>query len=124
MISDTLQDRMTLIAVALRSFNFRTGRELRLQDGIAEALRRSQITARREYRLDRGPIDFYIDEGRIGIEVKVAGSPAAVWRQLVDYAADPKLDALILASTKRSHGTSRDTIADKPFLFVPIAGLL
>lgn len=45
-------------------------------------------------------VDFLID--RVGIELKVDGSWAAVLRQLDRYAASPDLDALVLVTTRRS----------------------
>lgn len=49
---------------------------------------------------DAGRIDFLV--GRVGIEVKVRGSRAAVARQCQRYAAVPTIDAVVLVSTRAS----------------------
>ncbi len=58
----------------------------------------------REARLDaRSRIDFLVPDapGRVGIEVKVAGTPDNVRRQLTRYA--PHVDALLLVTTRVRH---------------------
>lgn len=100
----------------LGRFRFRVGRELDLQDGVSRVLADAGIAVLREFRLTRGPIDFYATEGRVGIECKVDGSRGEVARQLVDYADDALVDALVLVTSKPSHvaGLGPD-LCGKPF---------
>lgn len=49
----------------------------------------------------RNRIDFVV--GRVGLELKVDGAPAAVLRQLDRYAKAEQLDAVVLVTTRRSH---------------------
>jgi hypothetical protein len=89
------------IAEAIRSFNFHYGDEDQLQQGLAEALKSHGFAVEREVRLGPGErIDLLI--GRIGIEVKVAGSSSSVARQLARYARH-NLDGLILVTNKLRH---------------------
>ena|SRR6478736_3415068 len=48
----------------------------------------------------RDRIDFVV--GRVGVELKIDGSPAAVLRQLDRYAASDEIDSLLLVTTRRS----------------------
>jgi hypothetical protein len=49
----------------------------------------------------RNRIDFVV--GRVGLELKIDGSPSSVLRQLDRYAAADELDAVVLITTRRSH---------------------
>jgi alkanesulfonate monooxygenase SsuD/methylene tetrahydromethanopterin reductase-like flavin-dependent oxidoreductase (luciferase family) len=94
------------VAEALRAYRFRFADEGRLQDAIEGALRASGFTLEREVRLDpANRIDFMV--GRVGIEVKVAGSPSAVLRQLTRYAQSGQVDGLILVTNRARHAQPR-----------------
>jgi len=99
--------------------------EKRLQADIADRLERFGIAAEREVQLyappdlaDRsmrveiggvelkvtgvgvGVIDFYVPSLKTGIEVKIKGNAGDVLRQLRRYAADPRLERIVLVTGK------------------------
>jgi hypothetical protein len=91
------------IAELLARHLFRFSAEDQLQEGIAGALAQAGIVdVRREVALSkRDRIDLIA--GRVGIEVKVAGTAASVARQLARYAASPSLDELVLVTIRSLH---------------------
>jgi hypothetical protein len=99
-------------------FTYRDERQL--HDGLAELFADHQVPVQREAPL-RGSdrIDFLA--GRVGIEVKTRGFPAAVLRQLQRYATSDRVDALVLVTTVARHSTLPAAIGGKPLL---IASLL
>lgn len=95
-------DLVKLVA-HLAGFRLARQHERDMQDAIQSVLALGGWQFRREWPLSRGPIDFYLPDVRIGIEAKVSGSPSAVTKQVLDYADDPQLDAIVLVTTKPSH---------------------
>ena len=93
-----------------------------MQVAIAEHLDRHGFAPRREVILtDADRIDILV--GRTGIEVKIAGAPLAVARQLQRYAHSPDIDVLILATTRASHCAELPPVlAGKPLIRSLIAG--
>ncbi len=61
--------------------------------------------------------------GGIGIEVKVAGSPPEVGRQLRRYAAFPQIEALLLVTTRARHLRMPTEIAGKPVRVAWLSGV-
>lgn len=133
----------------IRAKEFRHARETELHDGIQEVLEGLGLPVRREVTLDeKNRIDLTTDlprtEGRplvLGIEVKIAGKPGDVRRQVQRYSQFAQLGALLLVTTIRRHmaevmacatsapldtaAGSRWRIGDKPFDLVLInRGLL
>lgn len=97
--------------IGATSYNITT--EATLQHGIEEALRQSGMDFTREVRLastDR--IDFLI--GRVGIEVKIKGTKAALIRQLLRYAQHDQIDTLLLVTTVPSLTALPQTLNRKP----------
>lgn len=104
---------MQAVLFALRGFKFDVSTELRLQLGISEGLRSCGIAHSREVLI--GPverIDFLI--GRIGMEVKIDGSSTEVARQLMRYMQSPRIDSLILFTTRARHAELPDGLGGKP----------
>lgn len=90
------------ISAVLAKYRYRFCCEQELQDGIALALSRSDISFEREYRLtDNDRLDFFC-EG-IAVEVKIDGSAAAVLRQVHRYANHKDVNEILLVTTKASH---------------------
>jgi hypothetical protein len=89
---------------ALRTHRFRFGNERELQAGIERVLRDDGLTVTREARIEAGTIDFVVTSNgaALGIEVKVAGSRAAVTRQLHRYLQSDRIGALLLVTTRAS----------------------
>lgn len=88
------------VIAALGGHRFIFASEAELQETIAATL--SPFGAKREAKLgDAGRIDFLI--GRVGVEVKVAGSLSLVAGQVMRYIDSGAIDALLLVTTKHAH---------------------
>lgn len=81
-------------------FTWTTENELAVQ--LADVLAAAGIPVEQEVRLTP---DSRIDlmAGRVGIEVKIAGTAEAAARQLQRYAATGAVDELVLATTRVAH---------------------
>lgn len=90
------------VAEAVRSFRFRFVSEDELQAAIASALRLRGFWVDREVRVVGGRIDLVVEE-TVGVEVKVAGTPDAVLRQVDGYLRDPRLEGIVLVSARGRH---------------------
>jgi len=87
------------LAKLLKGYRYNFGNEAMLQDGIERVFKENRIPFRREFRLgDAGIIDFMVE--RIGLEVKVKGSPSAVGRQVLDYLCRPELDEIVVVTSR------------------------
>ncbi|MGH2878927.1 MAG: hypothetical protein ACRDK4_04880 [Solirubrobacteraceae bacterium] len=107
------------IVEALRAVRFNYGDEDRLQEGIAAALAAVGFDVEREVRLSaRDRIDLLV--GRVGIEVKVAGSPGSVANQLLRYAKSDRIDGLVLVTSRVRH--LAPMVLGKPIEVVQLAG--
>lgn len=108
-------DVVSRVLSELRRGRFRLESEKKTQADIADALKvldSRMFTVEREVRIIGGIIDFVVTgiepqpvlrsmvRRRIGIEVKLKGQPAAIRRQLVGYASDTTLSAIIFATAK------------------------
>lgn len=102
-MSTTTRVETAEVVRALSAARFGHVDEDGLQAAIAEQLRAVfDVPVQREVRIGKGErIDVLI--GRVGIEVKVAGSAGAVRRQLARYAGSGAVDDLILISTRVAH---------------------
>lgn len=105
----------------LKSKRFRLFTEKVLQTEIMELLsdhfKSEEI--QREYRLDPvNIIDFLLFEN-VGIEVKMAGQKKAIYRQCERYCSFPKIQYLILVTSKAIG--MPETINGKPILLINIS---
>lgn len=90
------------IASVLRSYRWGWDSEQQLQTAIRDVLSMRGYTVAAEQTVAPGcRIDLLVD--RVGIEVKIEGSPATVSRQLRRYLASPMLDELVLVTAKSRH---------------------
>jgi hypothetical protein len=89
--------------------------EIELHRGIGQVLADAgEVTDREVILGPRDRIDFLLPDG-VGIEVKVAGQAGDVLRQLVRYAASPRVAGLLLVTTRRRHVQGLPTaVAGKP----------
>lgn len=72
--------------------------EIHLQDLLERCL---PVGFKREHWLSqRDKIDFFYEDGRIGVEVKTQGSNASILSQLIRYAMTGAVDSLVLLTTK------------------------
>lgn len=91
------------LATLLSGYRFTFKDEAGLQESIAAALETSGCAVEREVRLDaHSRIDILV--GRVGIEVKVKGSPTEVTRQLQRYAHSDLVDEIVLVTHRSAHG--------------------
>ncbi len=105
----TVPDVERVIAL-IRAHRYRYVDELEFHTGIDQVLRAAGIDTRREVVLapsDR--IDFLLPGG-LGIEVKLAGAPGDVLRQLRRYATSPDVTGLLLVTTRIRHVRGLPTV--------------
>lgn len=87
------------VLAPLRNWSPGFGNESELQLAIAERFTQAGVAFEREVSLSRvDRIDFLV--GGIGIEVKTKGAENAIVRQLARYAQSPRVDALVLVTTR------------------------
>lgn len=93
------------VVAHLQKFRFSVSEETAFQSGVFRALSRLGVPVKKEYELKggHGRVDFYLPDQRIGLELKVKGSTAAVTRQVFRYAESGQFDALILVTTDPLH---------------------
>lgn len=111
------------VCAALTRFRYAYPDESGLQAALSEALSAAEIPVTREVQLTaRDRIDILC--GRIGIEVKTAGTAIAAYRQCQRYAHSDALDALVLLTTRVDHATLPTTVGGKPLRVVLLNGAL
>lgn len=114
---------METIIRAIERYRFMTSSEAELQDAIESVLERERFVFDREVRLSpRDRIDFMV-EGGIGIEVKVAGSLAALTRQLHRYAQHEAVKGIIVVTTTARHCGIPRELNGKPVRLVSLLGV-
>src|SRR5215813_13167527 len=106
----------------LKSYRYSVGSEDAFQRGVEQALQRHGVVFLREHQLgpDYGRIDFYVPDGKVGIELKVKGSPSQVLRQLHRYAYCPDISALILLTSRTRLAFSPMQVNGRPLVSVPV----
>ena len=106
----------------LKTYRYSVGSEERFQRGVEQALRRHGIVFLREHQLGApyGRIDFYLPDVKVGIELKVKGSPSQVLRQLHRYAYCPDISALILLTARARLAFSPMQVNGRPLVSVPV----
>ena len=110
------------LLTCLRSHRFTHTSEDELQRGIAEAFDASGIEYEREVRISKTDrLDFLC--GGIAVEVKIKGSSAEVLRQLFRYAKDPRIERVILATTRSQHRALAGANVGKPLLVAWLGAL-
>lgn len=120
------------IIAALSSKRFPLEDEKQTQAAMADAFSAAGLNAEREVPVTGGVIDFVVTLGEtyppgtrgyryrhVGVEAKIKGTKRDIVRQMIRYAADANLDALVLVTVKPVHmGT---TIAGKPVRVIELA---
>jgi hypothetical protein len=129
---DNAEANAERLAAYLSGFDYRWSTEVELQDAIWDVLqpRRPGVFAllQREAPLspqDRPDFMVTIGDTAVAVEVKVKGSRNAVLRQLGRYAAHDKVDAVLLASGRRTLAAAMPPIIHgKPVLAVHVGTTL
>ena len=91
------------VAELIRSKRYRYNRETDLHVLLERVLVDAGITVHREVPIGAAGVIDMVLPGRVGVEVKVTGQTAAVWRQLRRYAASGHFDRLLLVTTCARH---------------------
>jgi hypothetical protein len=113
------------LAAALCPVRFMYRDEIALHEAIVARLAAVGVhvaDVQREVHLGAaGRIDFLF--GGLGVEVKVDGRPPAVLRQLGRYAAHPRIDQLVLITTRRAHlSIMIEEVGGKPLTVLMLRG--
>lgn len=117
----SINSRLLILSNVMRSCRFNFSNEKELQAGIEELLTQEGINFAREHQLPPvGRIDFYLPDDRIGIEVKVKGSPSDVLKQFHGYCGHADIDALLVVSSRTKLGNLPDVLNHKPVLGVSL----
>jgi hypothetical protein len=106
----------------IHSTKFSYSNEYDLQRGIEQILKAQGVDVQREVRLGtkgKDRLDFLVSGG-IAIEVKIAGSLAAITRQLFRYADQDRVSQLILVTTRTQHRVLPQIINGKPLYIVSL----
>lgn len=94
--------------------------EAELQAAVAKALNAAPYTSLAEVVLSpEDRIDFLV-AGCVGVECKVAGSPAEVLAQLNRYAQHACISALVLVTARLRHRSMPAELNGKPLVFLPL----
>lgn len=99
---------------ALRDHAYSHVNELELERGIEQVLTGMGLAPERQVILsEKDRIDMLVglpradtDPARLGIEVKIAGKPGDVHRQLLRYASHDRVDELLLVTGVYRHMTA------------------
>lgn len=109
------------IVQAVKAYRFHYSNEKELQEAVARALETAKIPFEREKALpeDFGTIDFLV-AGRIGVEIKIKGSPSAVTRQLLRYLKYEGISELVLVTGRAKLGNLPGEILGKKLTVVTL----
>lgn len=111
----------TALADYLRHHDYRYANEAELQHALLDVMRQGGLHVEPEVPIEGGRIDFLV--GSIGIEVKVNGNAEALRRQITGYAADDRVSALVVVTSRYRHTLGPRTIGGKPVEYVYLGGM-
>jgi hypothetical protein len=101
----------------IQSYDYVYHNETELQDQIEIVLKDGNILYSREHRLDdKSRIDFYLPDGKIGIEIKVKSGANVVSEQLARYAHSDQIKCLILITSRMAHVQLQGTMYGRVML--------
>lgn len=110
------------LAALLESVHYSYANEEQLCDGLEQVLA-PHHTVLREHPVAGGRLDLYLPECGVALEVKTAGAPGTVLRQLQRYAASPDVHGLVLVTTRFRHRFG-ESVGGKPLATVKITRLV
>ncbi len=106
-------ETMQHLREVLAGQRFRMQREEDLQEGIARAIESAGIPFEREAILSKWDrVDFLV--GGVALEVKVAGSLRNVVCQLLRYAKCPRVQGILLVTTRSQVAIPAGLVEGKP----------
>lgn len=104
------------IVETLRQYRIPLDHEKFTQEAIKQIFEENEICMQSEYRLsDRSIIDFYDEENRIGLEIKLKGSSAKIYDQCKRYCEFSAIDCLVLV-TRKTMGMPEDISGKKVYV--------
>jgi hypothetical protein len=96
--------------------------EAQLQTALADLLAAEGYQAAGQVRLGPGErLDFLVGGG-IAVELKVAGPPDALERQITRYAAHDQVTAIVIVTTRARHQGMPEQVGGKPVFVVYLGG--
>lgn len=109
------RDEVAAVHKALVARRYRPVNEAAVQKDVAAALADTGLPVVAEYPLSsRDRPDFLVAD-HVAVEVKVRGTTNDVLRQLARYASDPRVAAVVLATTVRRLAVAAPTeLSGKP----------
>jgi hypothetical protein len=121
----SLASALDRIRDALARYAFTPQNEADMQEQVASALVSAGMAPDREVIAERGRYDILVRSNywRVVLELKVAGSAAAVERQAQRYALTDSVDAVVIVTTSSRlanelRRTDGDTLGGKPFAVI------
>lgn len=103
------------LADRMHQFGFAAPSEEVLHNAVQEFFRVQGIHAEPEWVLSaQERIDFYVPDGKIGVECKIDESEFKVASQLLRYAKSDQIDGLILVTSRHKHLRIPSTLNSKP----------
>ena len=99
----------------LSRFGFSAATESVLHDAVQEVFQSENVEVVPERILSaRDRIDFYVPDGRVGVECKIDGSATEVMRQLLRYTESPEISGIVLLTSRTKHRNIPATLGGKP----------
>lgn len=113
-----MNNNIKTIFNTIQQYRFDLQNEKVLQAQIAEALSENEIPYEREVALSKKDVIDFVIAGNIGMEVKIKGAKAAIYKQCERYCAHKSIKILVLASNRAMGFPSE--IDGKPSYFIPL----
>lgn len=111
------------VSAILKRHKFTSADEVEIQDAIGELFYDAGISFEREVSLTKADrIDFMLPGAKVGLEVKVQGTPVSILRQLHRYAQHESVDELMLVTTQQRHRVLPSRVDGKLLTVVVLPG--
>ncbi|ASX98761.1 Cas4 family exonuclease [Arthrobacter phage Colucci] len=114
---------LTALAEKIMTAQHTWTNEAELQASIDAALKTAGYSPTREVALSSGLGRVDLMVGKVGIEVKIAGSWQQLTRQVMRYTHAPEIGAVLVVTTKAAHARNVPVQANgKPILTIFLNG--
>lgn len=112
------------VARVIGGYRVRYAVENDMQEDVQRILAANDVQATREHPLGAGDRpDFFVPDGGVAIECKVAGGVTDVFLQLARYAGHAKVKGIVLVTSMASHRRI-DAVEGMPVHLVFVSGVL